>query len=170
MSIDAIFYTQISTIVVFVMALFGIYRLLVSQKDSVIELLREQIRQNEAKMAELNAQSPDILARTLSDRIEIATKEIERLKLDGDNHKEEIKRKEAELNKSKEQMMALAELITETNLICPHCNAPLSERAVYPIYGEINGREYDADAEYSAYECGLIIRDGVEESPCKNSP
>lgn len=170
MSIDTIFYTQLGSIVVFVLALFGIYRSLVSQKDGVIELLREQIKQKEAKISELNSQSPDILARTLSERIEITTKEIERLKLDGDKHKEEIKKKEAELNKSKEQMMSLAELITETNLVCPHCNAPISQRGFYPVYGEINGREYEADAEYSVYECGLTIRDGVEESPCKNTP
>ena len=170
MSNDIIFYTQISTIVVFILALFGTYRFLVSQKDGVIELLREQIKQHEARIAELQNQSPDILARTLSERIEITTKEIERLKLDGDKHKEKIEKKEIELDKSVEQMMALAELITETNLICPHCNSPLSQRGVYPIYGEINGREYEADAEYSVYECGLTIRDGVEESPCRSTP
>jgi len=170
MSNDIIFYTQISTIIVFIITLFGIYRSLVSQKDGVIELLREQIKQCEAKISELNTQSPDILAKTLSERIAITTMEIDRLRLDGGKHKEEIERKEVELSKSKEQIMALAELIVETNLVCPHCNSPLSQRGVYPIYGEINGREYEADAEYSVYECGLIIRDGIEEFPCKNTP
>ncbi len=167
MSNDTIFFTQIVSIIVFILALFGIYRSLVSQKDGVIELLREQLKQKDHKIIELQAQSPDVLAKTLSERIEIAVKEIERLKLDGDKHKEEIDEKEKELHKSKEQLSALAELITDTDLVCPHCNAPLSQRAFYPIYGHVNGREVEADAEYSEYECGLVVRDGVEESPCK---
>ncbi len=167
MTNDTIFYTQIISVVVFILALFGIYRSLVSQKDGVIELLREQLKQQDNKIRELEAQSPDVLAKTLSERIEIAVKEIERLKLDGDKHKEKIEEKEKELKKSKEQLSALAELITDTDLVCPHCNAPLSQRAYYPVYGYVNGREVEADAEYSEYECGLVTRDGVEESPCK---
>lgn len=167
MTNDTIFYTQIVSIVVFILALIGVYRSLVSQKDGVIELLREQIRQQDNKIQELEAQSPDVLAKTLSERIEIAVKEIERLKLDGGKHKNEIEEKEKELNKSKEQLSALAELIADTDLVCPHCNAPLSQRAYYPVFGYFNGREVEADAEYSEYECGLIIRDGVEESSCK---
>ena len=167
MSNYTIFYTQVVSIVMFVLALFGIYRSLVSQKDGVIALLREQIKQQENKIQELEAQSPDVLARTLSERIDIAVKEIERLKLDGDKHKEEIEEKEKQLNKSKEQLSALAELITDTDLVCPHCNAPLAQRAYYPIYGYVNGREVEADEEYSEYECGLVVRGGREESPCK---
>ncbi len=167
MSNNTIFFTQIASIIVFVLALFGIYRSLVSQKDGVIELLREQLRQQENKISDLQAQSPDVLAKTLSERIEIAVKEIERLKQDGDKHKEEIEEKEAKLHKSQEQLSALAELITDTDLVCPHCNLPLSQRSYYPIYGYVNGREVEADAEYSEYECGLAIRDGKEVSPCK---
>ena len=167
MSNEVIFFTQIASIVVFILALFGIYKSLVSQKDGVIELLREQLRQKESKILDLQAQSPDVLAKTLAERIEIAVKEIERLKIDGDKHKEEIVKKEKELNKSKEQLSALSELISDTDLVCPHCNSPLSQRAYYPIYGEINGREVEADEEYSEYECGLVVRGGREESPCQ---
>jgi len=164
---EIIFFTQLASIIIFVLALFGIYNTLVSQKDGVIELLREQLKLQDNKIKELEAQSPDVLAKTLSERIEIATKEVERLKLDGDKHKGEIEQKENELSKSKEQLSALAELITDTDLVCPHCNAPLSQRGYYPIYGNANGREIEADAEYSEYECGLVVRDGKEESPCK---
>jgi hypothetical protein len=167
MSNNVIFFTQIASIIVFVMALFGIYRSLVSQKDGVIELLREQLSQQEIKIKDLQAQSPDVLAKTLAERIEIAVKEIERLKQDGDKHKEEIEERVAELHKSQEQLSALAELITDTDLVCPHCNAPLSQRAYYPIHGYVNGREVESGAEYSEYECGLAVRDGEEVSPCK---
>jgi hypothetical protein len=167
MTNNIIFTTQIFSIVIFVLALFGIYRSLVSQKDGVIELLREQLRQQENRIKDLQAQSPDVLAKTLSERIEIAVKEIERLKVDGGKHKVKIEEKEKELTKSKEQLSALAELITDTDLVCPHCNSPLSQRTYYPIYGYVNGREVEADEEYSEYECGLVIRGGLEESPCK---
>lgn len=166
MSNNVIFFTQITEIVVFILALFGIYSSLVSQKDGVIELLREQLRQQEIKLNDLHAQSPDVLAKTLAERIEIAVKEIERLKLDGDKHKEEIEKKVVELNKSRDQMHALAELITDTNLVCPHCNSALVQRGYYPIYGYFGGREVETEGEYSQYECGLAIRDGKEESPC----
>ena len=169
MSNNVIFFTQLASIVVFILALFGIYRTLVSQKDGVIELLREQLRQQEIKINELQSQSPDVLAKTLSERIEIAVKEIERLKVDGGQHKKEIKEKEQELNKLTEQRDALAELITDTDLVCPRCSSPLSQRAFYPIYGHVGGREVEADEEYSEYECGLVIRGGREESPCKKT-
>ncbi len=100
MSNEIIFFTQIASIIVFILALFGIYRSLVSQKDGVIELLREQLNQQAIKMKELAAKSPDVLAKTLAERIEIAVSEIERLKLDGDKHQQEISKKEIELDKS----------------------------------------------------------------------
>jgi len=167
MTNSTIFITQITSIIIFILALFGIYRSLVLQKDGVIELLREQLNQQEKKISDLLAQSPDVLAKTLSERIEIAVKEIERLKQDGDKHKEEIKEKKTKLRKSQEQLSALAELITETDLVCPHCNSPLSRRGYYPIYANVNGRECEADVECSEYECGLAIRDREEVSPCK---
>lgn len=169
MSNDIIFFTQLASIVIFVLALFGIYKSLVSQKDGVIELLRERLKQQENNIKELQAQSPDILAKTLSERIEITVKEMERLKADGGKHKKEIIETEAELEELTKQRDALAELITDTDLVCPHCNAPLSQRAYYPIYGHVGGREVEADEEISEYECGLVIRGGQEDSPCKGN-
>lgn len=123
MSNNAIFFTQIASVVVFVFALFGIYRSLVSQKDGVIDLLREQLKHKENQVKELYAQSPDVLAKTLSERIDIATKEIERLRSDGDKHKEEIEKKQEELATSKEQLGTLGSLIEDTDLVCPHCRS-----------------------------------------------
>jgi len=167
MSNDIIFFTQIASIVLFILTLFGLYRILVSQKDGVIELLREKLKQQEDKISDLQAQSPDVLAKTLSARIEIAVKEIERLKRDGDKHIEEIEEQEAKLHKSQAQLSALTELIADTDLVCPHCNSPLSQRGCHTVHGYVNGREAEADIEYSEYECGLITEDGREVSPCK---
>ena len=167
MSNDVIFFTQIVSIVVFILALFGIYRSLVAQKDGVIELLREQLKAQEKKVKDLESQTPDALASALSERIEISVKEIERLKGAGDKHKEEIEKKEAELHSVQGRLSVLVELIQETDLVCPKCGAPLSRREFYPIYGYVDGREVDAEGEYTVYECGLALKDCEEVSPCK---
>jgi hypothetical protein len=44
MSNEIILYTQLASIVAYTASLFGLYKLLVSQKDSTIEPLREQIK------------------------------------------------------------------------------------------------------------------------------
>lgn len=163
MNIETIFFTQITSIVLFILALFGLYRLLVSQKDGVIELLREQTNQQRIKIDELNSQSPDVLVKTLSERVEISLKEIERLNLDGGVHKEEITRKENELQKTKAEMFSLAELITDAAFVCPDCNAPLVTRSHEGVYGP-NG---EGEAEVSYYECGLTLADDRPISPCK---
>jgi len=167
MSNDTIFFTQLASIVVFVIALFAIYRLLVEQKDSVIQLLKERLADKEAKVKELESQTPDALATALSSRIQIALEEIARLKGDGDKHSEEIQGKETELRALRQRLSALSALIVDSDLVCKKCGAPLSQRSYYPIYGHIGGREVEAEGEYTEYECGLTIRDGQEVSPCK---
>ncbi|MBU1172341.1 MAG: hypothetical protein KKD44_22520 [Proteobacteria bacterium] len=166
MSNNVIFFTQVASVVAFILTLFGIYRSLVSQKDGVIDLLREQLRQQDIKIKELLSHSPDVLAKTLSERIEIAVQEIERLKIDGGHHKKKINEKENELIKLKEQRDNLSKLITDTDLVCPDCNSPLTKREYYPISGYVDGRDVYSEDEYSEYECGLIIIGGEEESPC----
>ena len=68
MTNDIIFYTQVGAIIVYLGALFGIYRLLVEQKDSVIQLLKERLTDKDAKIQELESQTPDALATALSSR------------------------------------------------------------------------------------------------------
>lgn len=123
MGIDTIFYTQIASIVVFVLA--------------------------------------------LSSRIEIILAEVGRLKTDGDKHIEEIEKKEGGLHALKQRLNSLSALILDSDLVCKKCGAPLNQRAFYPIHGYVVGREVEADGEYTEYECGLALQDGVEVSPCK---
>lgn len=167
MSNNVIFFTQISAILVFVLALFTIYSLLVAQKDGVIELLREQMKAKDIKIKELETQAPDILVKSLSERIEISVKEVERLKKDGDKHKAEIEEKETELHGIKERLTTLVNLIKETDLLCPKCGAPLSTRQFHTISDDFDGREIEVDIEYTTYECGLEQKDGCEMAPCK---
>ena len=170
---EIILYTQVASIIGFISALFILYHLLVKykqgvieQKDGVIELLREQLKQQENKIKELLAQSPDVLAKSLNKRIKIAVNEIERLNLDSIKHEEEINQKESDIQKYNEQLTALHELITDTDLVCPYCNSRLSKREFYPIHANIDGRECEADAEYSMYECGFETNNGSIISPC----
>jgi hypothetical protein len=167
MSNDTIFYMQLASVVVFVIALFGIYRLLVDQKDSIIQLLKERLANNEAKVKDLESQTPDALATALSSRIEIALKEVARLKADGDKHSEEVQGKETELRALRQRLRALSALIADSDLVCNKCGAPLNQRSYYPLYGHIGGREVEAEGEYKEYECGLAIQDGQQVSPCK---
>lgn len=166
MSNDVIFYTQIASIVMFVLTLFVIYRLLVDQKDSVIQLLKERIADKDEKIHELDLQTPDALATALSSRIEITLKEVGRLKADGDKHNEEIETKERELHALKQKLNSLSALILDSDLVCNKCGAPLNQRATFSIYGYVGGCEVEADGEYTDYGCGLARRDGVEVSPC----
>lgn len=167
MSSDAISGMQIAAVLGFVGGLFVLYRVLVAQKDSVIQLLNERIKGQEQKIQGLESQSPDTLATALSLRIEIALKEIERLKADGGKHQEEIARKEEELHGLKDRLNELSSLIRDSDLVCHYCSSPLVQRTYYPIYGYVGGSEVEADEEYIEYECGLSVRGGEEVSPCK---
>lgn len=167
MTNDTIFFTQVASIVVYLLAVFGVYRLIVEQKDSVIQLLKERLADKDATIKELEAQTSDALATTLSSRIEITLKEIARLKADGDKHEEEIETKESELRALRQRLNALSALIADSDLVCKNCGSPLNQRSIFPIYGHVGGREVEAEGEYTEYECGLAIRDGEEVSPCK---
>ncbi len=165
MSNEIIFYTQITSIVVFVLAVFGIYRLLVEQKDSVIQLLKERIEAQVKKIQELESLTPDALASALSSRIEMALVEIERLREDRSMHKVEIEKKEDELKSLKARLDDLSSLIRDSNLACPECGSPLSIRDFYPI----SERGIETDEEYIEYECGLSLRGGRPVSPCRHT-
>lgn len=167
MTNDIIFYTQVGAIIVYLGTLFGIYRSLVEQKDSVIQLLKERLAEKDAKIQELESQTPDALTTALSSRIDITLKEVARLKADGDKHQEEIGTKKEELRLLKERLDSLSALIQNSDLVCKKCGAPLSLRSFHPIHGNVGGREVESDFEYTEYECGLAMRDGEEVSPCK---
>lgn len=169
MSNDTIFYTQIASVIGFLLALFAIYRSLVAQKDSVIELLKERIADKDGEIRKLGSQTPDALVEALSSRVEGTLKEITRLREDGDKYREEIAVKERELETLRVKLTGLSNLIRESDLVCRKCGAPLIQRQLYPIYGVVGGREVEAEGEYMEYDCGLALKDGSEVSPCKSA-
>ena len=157
MSIETIFYTQVASILGFVLTLFVLYQLLVKQKDSVIELLKERIAYLEARAKDSEKQSPDVLVESLSRRVEIAKYEISKLREEGEDHKGQIAEKENELNLFKYKLDKLISLVADSDLVCPDCGAPLVRREYYTIYGP---GDQDAEVEYTEYECGYVRDEG----------
>ncbi len=171
MTNEVLFFTQIASIVAFIAALFVLYRLLVSQKDATIGLLKEKNEFLSVRLAEAKECSPDVLVENLSKRVKITSEEIERLNNDRDANQQLIEEKESELHILQSQLTQLETQVASAqdilkDFLCPHCGAPMETKE--QVYGYVGGREIDADAECVTYECGLTIKDGREERPCEN--
>ena len=167
MTNDIIFYTQIASVIGYIGAVLGLYRLLVSQKDARIDLLNERIKSQAEKIAELDKQTPDALVTALSKRVKESKEEIERMLADDSSNREAIRQKEAELVATKGKLDQLSTLIKDSDFLCPDCGAPLIGRASQQISGYVNGREVDAEIEYMEYGCGLVMEDGGRRhTPC----
>ena len=174
MSIELIFYTQVASIIGFIVALFVLYRVLVSQKDATIQLLKEKVAFTENKLSHAESQKPDALAKSLSDRVDNLNNEIGRLSNDKANNQNLINEKEAELEEIKEEADELSRQISNAHELmseyfCPHCKAPMDERAYHSESVEYGGRDIDIDHEFISFECGLTLHDGKQSNACKNT-
>jgi hypothetical protein len=174
MSIEILFYTQLGSIVAFIVALFVLYRVLVSQKDATIQLLKEKAGFLEQKLSHAEKQKPDALAKSLSERVDSLNQEIERLSRDKDTNQSTIAKKECELDLIKREADDLSRQISNarelmSEYFCPHCKAPMAERSYHSESVEYNGRDVDIDHEYVVFECGLTLHDGTESNSCKKT-
>ncbi|MBL0568779.1 coiled-coil domain-containing protein [Aeromonas veronii] len=169
MTLDAIFYTQIVTIISYISITFVLYRLLVAQKDATIEHLKCRKEDLEKQVAELKKQTPDALLEALHRRIEITKSEIENLKQDGERHQTEISHKESELKELRGNLNKLQGLLEDSDLVCPECGAPLNKRESHTVFAEFNGRDAEYDVLFTEYECGYCVSDDREDplSPCR---
>jgi hypothetical protein len=100
--------------------------------------------------------------------VSIAKNEIEALNQDREKHQNEIESKERDLYSLSSKLRRLQDLLKDGDLLCPKCGAPLAKRDSFTIFGEVNGREVEADIGYAVYECGYAIREDRAEpvSPC----
>lgn len=168
MTNEVIFYTQIASIVAFIVALFTIYNVLVQAKEAALQVLRERLIHKDEQIASLRAQTPDALVSILNDRIKVTQDEISRLRADGDLHRKEIEQGEDELRDIQDKLNSLSELIRETDLVCPECGDPLRSRHVHTIYGGPNDED-ETDIEFTEYKCGLTIDgSGAMTAHCRN--
>ena len=168
MTNEIIFITQIASIVSFVVVLFVLYRVLVSQKDATIELLKEKNNFLQDKLNITEKNTPDKLAKNLSQRINILHEEMERLSIDQEKNKDIIKQKEKELQSTQEDLERLEEQLEEiqdiaSEYFCPHCKARMEVREYHTESYEYG----DIDHEFISFKCGYEIVDGKENSPCK---
>jgi len=173
MTIEDIFYTQLASALAFIVCLFVLYRVLVSQKDAVIELLKEKNSYLTEKINELKERSPDALVEMLTKRISALTDEIERLDKDKDKNQEQIDKKEKELEALQNSLSSVVEEIEilkekASEYFCQYCGAPLDMREWEWVTGVLGGQEVEADLMHEIFECGLHLREGEEISPCKN--
>ena len=172
-TVEAIFWTQIISIIGFVVVLFLLYRVLVQQKDATIQLQKENITFLKDKLSHAENQTPDVLARSLADRARLLEEELKRLKEEDTSTSEQIAVKENELAQAREEAEDLTKQIIHArellkDFLCPHCGAPLIERAYHTELTEYEGHEIDVDHDWSVYECGLELVDGAERHPCED--
>lgn len=171
MSNELIFWTQITSIVAFVLSIFGLYRLLVEQKDATIQLLKETVSTLKDQLAEARSFTPDVLAQALSSRVKLLEGELERLSSDKGSNQELVHEKEEELRVARQkadeltkQVLLAREMLND--FLCPHCGALLAVREYHSEMVEYQGRELDVDHDYSEYECGYSVLDGEQRHPC----
>lgn len=169
---ETIFFTQIASIVGFFVTLFWLYRLLVEQKDATIQLQRANIAFLNDKLVDAKLQSPDVLAQSLAGRVKLLDEELMRLQHDNSSTTKQITAKEAELRYARTVALTLNKKIIHArellnNYLCPHCSAPLVEKASHSELVEYQGRELDIDHDWSIFECGYEIVDGLARHPCK---
>ena len=63
MTTELLFYTQIGALITFLFVVFGVYRLLVEQKDATIQLLRQRIDDQAEAIRLLELKTPDALGK-----------------------------------------------------------------------------------------------------------
>ena len=100
MSIETIFYTQIGSIIAFIVALFVLYRILVQSKDATIETLKSQIAFLDTKVKDLSETSPDILLQRYEKRTTLLTDELEKAEQEKAPLKDQIEKLQTELTQA----------------------------------------------------------------------
>lgn len=112
MSIETIFYTQIGSVLAFIVAIFVLYRIFVQSKDATIEMQRSQIAFLDTKIKDLSETSPDILLHRFEKRTTLLTDELEKAEQEKAPLKAEIERLQNELiqtgTKTQAEKQALA--------------------------------------------------------------
>lgn len=146
MTIETLFWTQVGSIVAFIVALFILYRLLVEQKDATSQVQKENIAYLKDQLVEAKSQSPDVLAQKLSNRVKLFEEEVKRLDEDKSSTQEQVKAKEAELKQAREEAEQLTKKVLHarellSDFLCPHCGAPLAERAYHSESVEYQGEK-----------------------------
>ncbi|MBK7142000.1 MAG: hypothetical protein IPH75_07970 [bacterium] len=144
-----------------------------------IDILNEQKASLQSQLTIAKDHSPDTLAKQLTDRLHTYEHELVLMRQDKQTAQTTLKAKEAEIEAVQNQIAGLRDQIlkasnllqkiSDYNLVCPHCGAPLIVREGHSEWGEYNGMEIEVDHEYSRFECGFEIFDGKGGDKCPRS-
>lgn len=104
MNNTTIFITQIVSILAYIGVLFGLYRLLVSQKDATIESLKEQNNLLREQLRVVESQTPLAVTESLERRIQLTEGEVNRLE-------EDLKKKNEAMEVLTESLVRAIELL-----------------------------------------------------------
>ena len=172
MSADTVLWTQTLSLFAFVATLFGLYHLLVRQKEATIEHLQARIVQLEKDLVRVESETPDALARQLDRRVRVLSAEFDRLARDKDVSEEQVRQKEEQLREARGEADDLAKQVAEAyallaEYLCPKCGAPLLVRN-YVVDIEQDGEDAEVEVthEHVRYECGLSLVDDEERDAC----
>lgn len=168
---DVGFYLPIASIVVFVFALFGIYRTLVSQKDAAIQALEKENGFLKLQLVQAKLQSPDVVAQALASRIALLSEELSRLESDTAVRAEAIKDKQCELERAKSELDDLRAQVARaehlfSDFSCPKCKALMDSREQYTQVVQYMDDGVDIEHEIIRYRCGYEMIDGAEVASC----
>lgn len=172
-TIEIIFWTQIASVIAFVVTLFVLYRILVEQKDATIQLQKENIAYLKDRLVDARSQSPDLIAQSLSSRIKLFEDELKRLEEDKSSTLEQIEAKEAELRQARQDAEELTKQVISarqllSGFLCPKCEAILSEKTYRWASVRHQGRSIEVIQECESFACGYELVDGEVVSDCKN--
>lgn len=164
MNNETLFYTQLGSIVAYIIIVFFLYRLLVGQKEATIELLKEKNNYLETRLEDLKEKSPGILEERLSKRVNMLENELGKLSEDEMHNKEKIKEKEKELQIEEEKLEKLRnktkefkELVSE--YFCSDCGAPSA-------YHQFAVGNENVVHKIIKYKCGKQIIDDRVKIKC----
>jgi len=181
MTNQVIFWTQIASVLAYIISVFFLYRLLVKQKDAVIESKNAAIELLKEQLGLAKQSSPDILIERLSKRVEILKDELKALSQDNDAKKEEILAKEKEIKDAEERLGIFNVILEDANRMiesevdkqirkkrCPYCKSKVADYSpsIPTEFNDIRKQKIRFDIEY---ECGLKTVGGKEITKCGRS-
>jgi DNA repair exonuclease SbcCD ATPase subunit len=168
MTTEEIIGIQVFTFIGYVVTLFGLYRLLVNQKDATIETLRTQCETLKERLTALEKKDPDYLVAMLDKRKNILERELRDISEESTSKKEELQAKISELNLQKQGLEDEVKYVNEllSKYSCPYCKSPLIRREFAIESVETDHGEFDVEHEWETYECGFTVSDGKATKDC----
>ena len=169
MTNTVLFYTQVGSILLFVVSLFVIYRLLVSKKDAAIEYLQITNAEKDKLISDLSKKTDDQLIMNLDQRVKVFDSELKRLNEDRDKYSKTIKQLEKRLSNFDAKIKILLLDNPESHIFCSECYSDLEHWGLSPRQFEVFSDRLEDYFDYLYFECGSKIENGSIVKECTHS-